>query len=97
MKTNSILLSEMTPEQLENLVGSTVKSHFNDFAKTLANLQANDELMSRDEACAFLKIDPSTLWHWTNNGKVQAFGIASRRYYKRSQLLECLKPLKNKP
>jgi hypothetical protein len=93
MKTNSILLSEMTPEQLEQLVGKSVKSQFIEFTKALANLQANDELMSRDETCAFLKINASTLWHWTNKGKVTAFGIGSRRYYKRSQLLECLKPL----
>lgn len=94
MKTNSILLSEMTPEQLRSLIDSSVQSQFIDFSKTLANLQANYDLMSRDETCAFLKIDPSTLWHWTNKGKVQAFGIGSRRYYKRSQLLECLKPVK---
>lgn len=94
MKTNSIILSEMTPEQLEKLVGSSVKSQLIDFTKKIANLQANDELMSRDEACTFLKINASTLWHWTNKGKVLAFGIGSRRYYKRSQLLECLKPLK---
>lgn len=94
MLKNSILISEMTPEQLELLVGSSVKSQLHDFKKTLANLQANDELMTRDEACAFLKINASTLWHWTNKGKVLAFGIGSRRYYKRSQLLDCLKPLK---
>ena len=94
MIKNSILLSEMTPEQLEKLVGSSVKSQLNDFKKVFANLQANDELMSRDETCKFLKINASTLYHWTNKGKVLAFGIGSRRYYKRSQLLECLKPLK---
>lgn len=94
MIKNSILLSEMTPEELRTLISSSVQSQINDLTKTLANLQANDELMSRDETCAFLKIDPSTLWHWTNKGKVLAFGIGSRRYYKRSQILECLQPLK---
>ncbi|MBR9846382.1 MAG: helix-turn-helix domain-containing protein [Algicola sp.] len=91
---NQILLSEMTPEQLEQLFSSCVRNQLIDFKKALAHLQANDELMTRDEACAFLKINLSTLWHWTNKGKVLAYGIGSRRYYKRSQLLECLKPLK---
>ncbi|MFG6685209.1 helix-turn-helix domain-containing protein [Mariniflexile sp. HNIBRBA6329] len=93
MVNKSILLSEMTPEQLRDLVDSSVRGQLIDFKKSLANLQANDELLSREEACAFLKIDPSTLWHWTNKGKVMAFGIGNRRYYKRSQLLECIKPL----
>lgn len=94
MKTNSILLSEMTPEQLKELVDSSVRIQLIDFKKSLSNLQDNDELLSREEACAFLKIDPSTIWHWTNKGRIMAFGIGNRRYYKRSQLLECLKPLK---
>ena len=94
MIKNSILLSELTPEQLNELVGSSVKSQLNDFKKSLGNLHSNDDLLSREETCKFLKIDLSTLWHWTNKGKVIAYAIASRRYYKRSELLEALKPLK---
>jgi hypothetical protein len=29
------------------------------------------------------KIDSSTLWAWTKNGKLKVYGIANRRYYKR--------------
>ncbi|WP_282123617.1 helix-turn-helix domain-containing protein [Algibacter mikhailovii] len=94
MTNKSILLNEITPEQLQELISSSVKSQFVDFKKAFVNLQANDELLTREEACNFLKIDPSTLWHWTNKGKVLAFGIGNRRYYKRAQLLECIKPLK---
>ena len=54
----------------------------------------NEELLTREETCKFLKIDSSTLWHWTNRGKVRAYGMGARRYYKRSELLECLKLLK---
>lgn len=50
--------------------------------------------MTREETCQFLKIDSSTLWAWTNQQKVKAYGIGARRYYKRSELLECLTLLK---
>lgn len=93
MLKNAIILSEMTEEQLEKLFSSTIRSQLIDFKKSLENTHSNDELLTRDEACKFLKINASTLWHWTNKGKVNAFGIGNRRYYKRSQLLECLKPL----
>lgn len=53
-----------------------------------------DELLTREQTCEFLQIDSSTLWHWTNKGKVTAYGIGNRRYYKKAELLECLKPLK---
>lgn len=94
MKNRKIFLSEITPEQLKELVGSSVKSQLNDFKKALGNLHSNDELLSREEACKFLKIDLSTLWHWTRKGKVVAYAISSRRYYKKSELLEALKPVK---
>lgn len=52
-----------------------------------------DELLTREQTCKLLQIDSSTLWHWTNKGKVTAYGIANRRYYKKTELLECLKPV----
>lgn len=51
-------------------------------------------LLTRTETCEFLQINSSTLFHWTNKGKVTAYGIANRRYYKKAELLECLTPLK---
>jgi excisionase family DNA binding protein len=53
-----------------------------------------EELMTRNEVAEYFKIDNSTLWHWTNKGKVTAYGIGARRYYKRSELNESLVKLK---
>jgi hypothetical protein len=94
MKINSILIQDITPEQLVKLLGADLRSQLQDLKKDLINHEANVDLLTRKEACEFLSIDSSTLWSWTNNGKVTAYGIANRRYYKRSHLLECLKPLK---
>jgi len=88
--TNSILLQDLSQKQLGNLIDEKIVNRLEQLKKHLDNKQANDELLSRDETCAFLKIDSSTLWAWTNKGKVKAYGIGSRRYYKRSELLECL-------
>ena len=67
-----------------------VKSQIEDLKNDLVSSKANDELLTREETCNFLKIDPSTSWHWQKKGKVKAYGIANRRYCKRSELLECL-------
>ena len=53
-----------------------------------------EDLLTRDEACKFLKVNSSTLWAWTNKGRVKAYGISSRRYYKRTELIDALTPLK---
>ena len=88
--TNSIILQDQTQEQLGNLIDEKLKTQLEQLKKDLNSKKADDELLTRKEACEFLKIDSSTLWHWTNKGKVTAYGIANRRYYKRSELLESL-------
>lgn len=94
MQNNSILLESLTVEQLQQLIGTSVKNGILELQKQLQEKDNSEELLTRDETCQFLKIDSSTLWAWTNNGKVKAYGIGARRYYKRSELLECLTLLK---
>jgi hypothetical protein len=94
MQTNAILLQTLTIEQLQQLIGTSVRDGIQEFQKQLQTKDNSEELLSRDETCQFLKIDSSTLWAWTNNGKVKAYGIGARRYYKRSELMECLTLLK---
>lgn len=89
----SIILQNLNSEQLANLIAESVKSQLEDFKKGF-NLFEADELLTREQACNFLQVDPSTLWHWTNKGKITAYGIANRRYYKKADLLNALQPLK---
>ena len=85
---------QVTTEELQNAILIGVKNLLQDFKKDLKKQAESDDLLTRKEACEFLKIDSSTLWAWTNKGKVKAYGIGNRRYYKRAELLECLIPLK---
>ncbi|OYX22954.1 MAG: DNA-binding protein [Flavobacteriales bacterium 32-35-8] len=48
------------------------------------------ELMTRNEVADYLKINPTTLWSWTNKGKLTAYGIGNRVYYKRSEIEKSL-------
>ena len=94
MQNNAILLESLTVEQLQQLIGTSVKNGIQELQKELHTKDNSEELMTREETCQFLKIDSSTLWAWTNQQKVKAYGIGARRYYKRSELLECLTLLK---
>jgi hypothetical protein len=94
MKKNAILLETLSREELEQMIGASVKNGFQEFHKVLQRKDNSEELLTRDETCQFLKIDSSTLWAWTNKKKVKAYAIGARRYYKRSELLECLTLLK---
>jgi hypothetical protein len=89
---DSILLQNLNTADLTQLIKDGVKSQLNDFKENF-NTQNPDELLTRTETCKYLQIDSSTLWHWTNKGKVKAYGIGNRRYYKKAELLESLKRL----
>lgn len=94
MVTNSILLETLTVEQLNQLIGKSVKNGINEIQQEFQSKHQSEELLTRQEACEFLKVDSSTLWAWTNKKKIKAYGIGTRRYYKRSELLESLTLLK---
>jgi len=94
MQTNSILLQDLSVEELQELIGTSVKKSVEELQKELQSKKFFEELLTREETCKFLKIDSSTLWAWSKKGKVKAYGIGARRYYKRSELLECLTLLK---
>ena len=94
MQNNAILLQNLTVEQLQQLIGTSVRNGIQELQKELQSKDNSEELMTREETCKFLKIDSSTLWAWTNNGKVKAYGIGARRYYKKTEIMECLTLLK---
>lgn len=89
----NIILQNVSPERLTELIKDGVKSQLEDFKKSF-NTHNPDELLTRTETCKFLQVDSSTLWAWTNKGKVIAYGIGNRKYYKKTELLESLQPLK---
>ena len=61
--------------------------------KELASIKENFqpkepvELMTREETADYFKINLSTLHNWTKKGKLYAYGIGYRVYYKRSEIM----------
>lgn len=89
-----IFLQGTTQSQLVELINEGVKSQLEDFKKELHNQSAKDDLMSREQVLDLLQINASTLWHWQNKGKITVYKFANKCYYKRSELMESIKPLK---
>lgn len=91
---NQTIFTQTSPVELSAMLTEGVTKQLEAFKTELLAKEANEELLTREQACEFLQIDPSTLWKWQNLGKVTAYGISgNRRYYKRSELMEALKPL----
>lgn len=49
-----------------------------------------EELLTPKETAELLKISIPTLWRWQKKGKLNCYGIAGKRYYKRSEVIESL-------
>jgi len=93
MKTLQFI--QTTPEQLAELIQQGIKKELQVLKKELQHENANDEILTREQVCKILSIDSSTLWHWQKKNKIKAYGISgARRYYKRSEIMEALKLLK---
>lgn len=85
---------QTTPEQLVDLINEGVKKQLENFKAELNRKQDSDDLLTIEQTCQLLKIDPSTLWRWTNKEKVKAYSISGKRYYKRNELMQSLTILK---
>lgn len=90
-----IQIIQTTPESLSKMIEDCVKKGLEHFSPSGKSVEApySDELLTREETLAFLKIDSTTLWNWTRKGTVTAYGLGKRRYYKKSELIAGLIPL----
>lgn len=48
------------------------------------NQSEQDVLLTRQETAELLKISLTSLWKWTDSGKLRSYGLGNRRYYKKN-------------
>ena len=91
---NSILLQNLSTDQLADLIGNVFDTKFKDFQNTKTAQTENDDLLSREQVLELLQINASTLWHWQNKGRIKVYKFSNKCYYKRSELMNDLVLLK---
>ena len=82
---------------VEELVAMLTNSILDGLESRLKHIQQERErelLLTRTETAEYLKIDSSTLWSWTKKGKIKAYGIGHRVYYKKHEIDEALVRIK---
>ena len=86
MITKTIQIQEITVDELAEQIADKLLLKIENYLKELATNKDN-ELLTREETAKYLKINPTTLWHWTNKGKLISYGIGNRRYYKKQEVI----------
>jgi hypothetical protein len=92
--TKSTLIEQVSASEFTELIMFVFRKELEDFKKELQNQTANDDLLSREQVLELLQINASTLWHWQNKGKIIAYKFANKCYYKRSEIMATITPLK---
>jgi hypothetical protein len=94
MLANSILLQTLTLEQLTELMTNVFRAQLEDFKKELNITPTNDDLMTREAVLTLLQINPSTLYRWTNNKRINVYKFSGKCFYKRAELMDSITLLK---
>ena len=89
----TIQLIQITPEELQSAIIAGVRA---EVEKLKADFQPKQptEFMTRNEVRDLLNVDLSTVHNWTKRGKLKAYGLGGRLYYKRAEVEEAIKPLR---
>jgi hypothetical protein len=85
-----VQIENISVEELTEIIAEKLVNKLETRIATLISTQNDEELLTRTETAEFLKINSTTLWHWTKKGKVTAYGIGNRVYYKKGELKKAL-------
>ncbi|HOZ29586.1 MAG TPA: helix-turn-helix domain-containing protein [Bacteroidales bacterium] len=77
------------PEELQNAILNGVKELISQL-KSEYQPKEPTEYLTRNEVRELLKVDLSTVHNWTKRGKLRAYGLGNRVYYKRSEIEQSL-------
>lgn len=94
MQKNSTILHEINPDQITSLFEGLQ----NQLSEIRNNFQPKEPTvyLSRTEVSKLLCCDLSSIHNWTVKGRLKAYGIGNRVYYKRDEIEAAMIPLNNK-
>ncbi|WCO02903.1 helix-turn-helix domain-containing protein [Psychroserpens ponticola] len=90
MITKTIEIQEITVDELADKVADKLLNKIKSYLDEL-HTNESDVYLTRKETSDFLKINITTLWNWTNKGKIKSYGIGNRRYYNKQEIIALLK------
>lgn len=88
----SIQFIQTTPDQLEDRIYNRLKSEL-DNLRSEFQPKIPTEYLTRNSVKEMFDVDLSTVHNWTKRGKLKAYGIGNRVYYKRSEVDMAIKAI----
>jgi len=84
----------ISASDLQEMLTSSVRAGLQRFKEELEreNKELNDpeRLLNPTEVCELLGISKPTLWNWVKAGKLIAYAVGQKRFYKYAEVLKAL-------
>jgi len=92
IEMQAVQFIQITPQEFQE---SILKGFQEQISLLKADFQPKEptEYLTRSEVAQLLKVDLSTIHNWTKKGKIKAYGIGNRVYYKRHEINQNITPL----
>ncbi|WP_339662345.1 MULTISPECIES: helix-turn-helix domain-containing protein [Flavobacteriaceae] len=90
MITKTVQITEVSIDELADKVADKLLVKIQGYLDDL-NTKENDVYLTRKETAEFLKINLTTLWNWTNKGRIISYGLGHRIYYNKQEIIDTLK------
>ena len=90
LKSKLVEIENVSVDELVAAITDKVLEGLEIRLEQLQQKKHQEQLLTRTETAKYLKVDISTLWNWTKKGKLKAYGIGNRVYYKKNEIDEAL-------
>jgi len=90
----TIQLIQLSPEEFENRIVAGVKAEIDSLKKEFQPKEPT-EYLTRNQVRDLLQVNLSTVHNLTKRGTLKAYGIGARVYFKRNEVEQAIKPIRN--
>lgn len=90
----NIQFIQITPEQLQKAIIDGVKLQLKELKKSFQPKEPT-EYLSINDVKEMLNVNLCTIHNWRKSGKLKAYGIGKRVYFKREEVNSAIVELKN--
>ena len=94
MKTTKIEITEVTPEELVNLLTENLIDKLEERFNKIVEFPNLETFLSRKETAKFLKISLPTLHDWTKSGIIPGYRIGNRVLFKKGEIINSMTKIK---
>lgn len=91
-----IQVFQLSVEDLSTMIRQSVASELQKVSNFISTTPKDDsdKILTREEVCKLLKVSTTTLFNWNNDKILENHKVGRRVYYKKSDVLAKLNPLR---